>query len=439
MTLDRREFLQGLAGLSGAAALLHDPASSGIEHVVVVMMENRSFDHLLGWLPNSDGRQSGLRYPDASGTYHPTHPLAPDFVGCGHVDPDHSYIGGRIQYGRGAMDGFLREYDDDQYPIGYYTETARPFLSALARSYTTLDRSFCSILGPTFPNRFFLHGAQTDRLMNTVAVATMPTIWDRLEREGVSHGYYYSNLPFLAFWGLKYLPFSQPYSRFLFDALTGRLPAVSFVDPKFTLLDDGTGNDDHPHADIRAGDAFLSQAFHAVAAGPDWRSTVFIVTYDEWGGFFDHVPPPRADAPNALDPDLSGGKARLGFRVPTIVASPWSRGWALFPRVHHGTFDHTSILKLIEWRWGLAPLTARDASADVLNLASVLDFDNPRVPVPWLPRPVAPPPTACAEAATAAGMARQSGAPPDNNWQALLDSGLLTSWPIYIDAFGRRP
>jgi phospholipase C len=431
-SINRREFLHSLAGLSGAAALLPSPASSGIEHIVVVMMENRSFDHLLGWLPNSDGRQRGLWYPDANGTYHPTYSLAPDFTGCGHVEPDHSYLGGRIQYNRGAMNGFIRQYDNDHYPIGYYTEADRPFVNALARSYTTLDRSFCSILGPTFPNRFFLHSAQTDRLSNTLALSTMPTIWDSLEQQGVSHGYYYSNLPFLAFWGLKYLRFSQPYSRFLFDALTGALPAVSFVDPRFTFGEGGIGNDDHPHSDVRAGDAFLSQAFRAVAAGPDWSSTVFIVSYDEWGGFFDHVPPPRADAPNSVDPDVVGGKSRLGFRVPTIVASPWSRGWALSPRVHHGTFDHTSILKLIEWRWGLPPLTARDATMDVLNLASVLDFDNPRTPVPWLPRPAAPAPGACAATSAASGVSTSAGGATGNSWQALIDSGLLASWPVYV-------
>jgi phospholipase C len=426
MAMNRREFLHGLAGFSSAAALLREPHLSGIEHIVVVMMENRSFDHLLGWLPNADGRQKGLWYPDSTGALRPTHALPPDYTGCGHVDPDHSYIGARIQYDHGAMDGFLRE-GEDTFPAGYYPESARPFTSALARHYTTLDRSFCSILGPTFPNRFFLHSAQTDRLQDTFSIATMPTIWDRLAQAGVSHTYYYSNLPFLAFWGLKYFPISQPFSRFLSDALTGSLPAVSFVDPRFTVVDDGTGNDDHPHADIRAGDAFLSQAFHAVAAGPDWNSTVFIVTYDEWGGFFDHVAPPRAVAPNRVDPDIVGGRVLLGLRVPTIVASPWSRGWWFFPRVHHGTFDHTSILKLIEWRWGLPALTARDALADVLNLACVLNFDQPRAAVPALPSPAAPPPMPCVASTASIGAGRAR----DNSWQALLESGLLTSWPIY--------
>jgi hypothetical protein len=150
------------------------------------MMENRSFDHFLGWLPNADGRQEGLTYLDGAGTAHPTHPLAPDFTGCGHPDPDHSYAGGRVQYDGGAMDGFLRSGANDEYAIGFYVEEDRPFGSALARNYTTLDRSFCSILGPTFPNRFFLHSAQTDRLSNTFVLSTMPTIWDRLAAADVS-------------------------------------------------------------------------------------------------------------------------------------------------------------------------------------------------------------------------------------------------------------
>lgn len=111
------------------------------------MMENRSFDHFLGWLPNAEGMQAGLSYLDGNGVAHATHALAPDFTGCSHPDPDHSYAGGRVQYDNGAMDGFLRSGKNDDYAIGYYVEGDRPFYSALARNYTTLDPSFCSILG----------------------------------------------------------------------------------------------------------------------------------------------------------------------------------------------------------------------------------------------------------------------------------------------------
>ena len=448
MKLDRRKFIGSALGASAAGLFAKMSASTGarastgelsalpaaaqcgIENIVVVMMENRSFDHLFGWLPNADGRQDGLIYYDPAGEPHPTRALAPDFTVCGHPDPDHSYVGGRVQYNDGQMDGFLRSGSNDDYAIGYYVEEDRPFYNALARNYTALDQCFCSILGPTFPNRLFLHAAQTDRLSNDTTLTTMPTIWDGLAAAGVSHTYYFSNLPFLGLWGLKYQGISRPYAQFLADAAVGSLPAVSFVDPRFTVTDDGTGNDDHPHADVRAGDAFLADTFLAVAKGPAWPNTIFIVTYDEWGGFFDHVAPPRATAPNAVDPDVVDGKALLGLRVPAVVASPFSRGDADSPSVNHLVFDHTSILKLIEWRWGLSPLTDRDASCDIENLALVLDFENFDAELPDLPQPVAPPPMPCLQP----GLPRSAptGVLSDsaNAWSHLRDSGLLASWNL---------
>src|SRR5258708_26115240 len=255
------------------------------------------------------------------------------------------------------MDGFLRAGSNDVYAIGYYGEQDIPFCAALARNYTTCDRYFASVLGPTFPNRLFLHAAQTDRLTNSTNVSSLPAIWDRLASAGVSANYFYSNVPFVALWGAKYLGISRLYQDFLVAAANGTLPAVSFVDPRYTILDDGTGNDDHPHADIRKGDLFLYQTFEAVATGPKWANTVFIVNFDECGGFFDHVAPTRATAANHVGPDLVNRKTRLGLRVPTVVASPFSRGNANDPRVSALVFDHTSVLKLIEWRWWLAPLT----------------------------------------------------------------------------------
>src|SRR3984893_900065 len=369
---------------------LPSPGNSQIDHVVVVTMENRSFDHFLGWLPNADGKQAGLTYVDTHGIAHPTYPLSGDNTGCPHPDPDHSYDAGRVEYDGGKMDGFLRAGTNDVYSIGYYGEKDIPFYAALARHYTACDHYFPSILGPTFPNRLFLHAAQTDRLSNTPALTTLPTIWDRLAAAGVSAHYYYSNVPFLGLWGPKYAGISRLYADFLLAASTGTLPAVSFVDPTYTILDDGTGNVDHPHADIRKGDRFLYDTFQAVARGPKWANTVFVVNFDEWGGCFAHVPPPRATAPNNVDPDLVNGKALLGLRVPTVIASPFSAGQPNDPRVSALVFDHTSVLKLIEWRWGLAPLTARDASNDVHNLAYALNFEHPHDSVPTLPLPPAP-------------------------------------------------
>jgi len=365
-------------------------ARSGIEHVVVVMMENRSFDHFLGWLPNADGMQAGLTYTDDTGATFATAPLAPDYMACDHPDPDHSWMGGRVEYDNGAMDGFLRAGMNDQYAIGYYTEPDRPFFNTFARTFTTCDHFFASILGPTYPNRIFQHAAQTDRLDNTLDISTLPTIWDRLAEEGVSGRYYFSDVPFLLLWGAKYLPILSTYDEFLADAAAGTLPSVSFVDPRFVNDETGTSGSDHPHGDVRVGDAFLAETFDAVVHSPNWSSTVFIVTYDEWGGFFDHVAPPRAAAPNDVDPDLVNGKALLGLRVPVVVASPFTRGDPANPRVVSTVFDHTSVLKLIEWRWNLRPLTARDASSDVGNLVKALDFTRRDASVPALPLPSPP-------------------------------------------------
>jgi phospholipase C len=157
------------------------------------------------------------------------------------------------------------------------------------------------------------------------------------------------------------------------------------------VLDDGTGDDDHPHADIRLGEQFLYTVFEAVASGPGWAKTVLVITFDEWGGFFEHVAPPRATAANSIDTDIVAGKTLLGFRVPVVIASPFTLGGnPASPLINTMVFDHTSVLKLIEWRWGLAPLTPRDASSDINNLAYALNFNSPQTALPTFSKPSAP-------------------------------------------------
>ena len=446
MKIDRRDFIR-VAGSSGLTLLcgtpgwakgipgsqtdpssvsLPSPDASGIQHVVVVTMENRSFDHLLGWLPNANAQQN-FTYPTASnGTFTTEH--WPDYQGCGHLEPDHSYSGGRIQYDNGKMDGWLLDTNNDIFAIGYYNESDLPFTSSLARNFTTLDNYFCAILGPTFPNRIFMLAAQTDRLADTLPFTNLPTIFDRLAQARIKARYYYSNVPFLALWGLKYLLISRTYDDFLSDAASGRLPAVSFVDPRFTLLDDDTGNDDHPHSSIQRGESFLAQTFNAVASGPAWSSTVFVVTFDEWGGFFEHMPPQRVVAPNNVDTDMVGGRVLLGFRVPTIVASPWTLNTnPSSPVVNSTLFDHTSILKLIEWRWSVNPLTARDASSELGNLAATLDFTNPNPQPPFLPQPPPPPSSPCFLQDILAIRRMQS---PLTTWSYLKLSAKAWGWPV---------
>jgi phospholipase C len=381
--LSRRDFLFGGAAVVGSLAFgrrlavpaaLPPPARSGIDHIVVVMMENRSFDHFLGWLPKADGRQAGLSYLDAVGVSHATYPLAPDFQGCGHPDPDHSWTGGRVQYNNGACDGFLRSGSNDVYAIGFYRKRDLAFLGAAAPYWTVCDRYFASLMGPTFPNRLYMHAAVTDRITNTFSPSALPTIWDRLAERGVSRRFYYSNVPTLALWGSKYSSIERPFAQFLRDCKNGKLPKVAFVDPVFTGTDEGTAGDDHPHADIRVGEWFLSRIYRAVTTSPNWSRTVLIINFDEWGGFFDHVPPPEA-------PDVDPRYTLRGFRVPCLVISPYARR----RYIAHGIYDHTSILKMIEWRWGLRPLSVRDAHAN--NIANVLDFKHRNLTAPRITAP----------------------------------------------------
>ena len=446
--LTRRTFLQLMAASTGvaltgseflaqtaarASTALSPNGSNGIKHVVVLMMENRSFDHFLGWLPGADGRHD-LTFLSTDGNYYRNYPLAPDFQGCGYSDPDHSWEGFLVQRNFGKMDGFLQRptapadnpgvtlAKANTFPIGYYTNLSPdrtrkavpdlPVIGALAEHYTVLDRYFCSFAGETFPNRFYQHAARTDRDHNSFTVSVLPTIWDQLSpipnNQGIpTGGYFFRDLPYLALWGTKYFPFWHPFADGDTDALgipvttpsfidtvaQGNLPNVSFVDPAFNTEGNGTSADDHPLADIRLGERFIADAYHALASAGYLDNTVLVVTFDEWGGFYDHVLPPRViDDTNPADVDHTGDGTtptdgqlvpdyrQLGFRVPTILVS----GLARRQVVHHGPFEHTSTLKLIETTFGLHSLTARDAHAQ--SLGQVLD----RVPRNRVPASVIP-------------------------------------------------
>ncbi|GAB0106197.1 alkaline phosphatase family protein [Nocardia sp. JMUB6875] len=376
-TASRRTVLAGAGALALGAAVgcqdrqptsepqataspLPAPADSGIDHIVVVMMENRSFDHYLGWLPGANGKQSGLSFTDRNGKKHKTFHLDTT-QGCQYNDPDHSFDGGRTAFNDGKCDGWLRAGTNDEFAIGYYKKGDLDFYGKAAPAWTVCDNYFSAIMAETYPNRCYMHAAQTDRIHNSTKISTLPTIWDSLAAAGMQGRYYFHDVPFLAAWGAKYLSISRFFSSFLSDCAAGTLPAVSFVDPKFLDEATGTSADDHPHADIRAGQAFLNQVYQAVTESPVWSRTLLIINYDEWGGFFDHVPPQTA-------PDANPDWGLRGFRVPCMVISPLARR----KHVAHEVYDHTSVLKAIEWRWGLPSLTPRDAAAR--NIAEVLDF-----------------------------------------------------------------
>ncbi|GAA2500889.1 alkaline phosphatase family protein [Terrabacter carboxydivorans] len=393
---------------ASAATPLPSPGASGIDHIVVVMMENRSFDHFMGWLPGANGKQAGLSYVDRYGVTRSTYHLT-QYASCGHNDPDHSQEGGLIQLNGGKADGWLRAGEDDLLPVGYYQQSDLAFLGQAAPAWTMCDGYYSAVMAETYPNRFYMHAAATDRIHNSTTTSTLPTIWDRLAAAGRTGRYYFSDIPFVALWGTKYLPIAKPFATFLSDAAAGTLPDVSFIDPRFQDESSGSSSDDHPHADIRAGEQFLNEVYQAVTSSPNWERTLLVVNFDEWGGFYDHVAPTTA-------PDTGGSTALRGFRVPALLVSPRARRGF----VAHNTYDHTSILKTIEWRWGLAPLTPRDSNAR--NIAEVLDFSSP--PNLSAPRFVVPPFTA-----TACTPAAVSG-PEQSEWSQLKTKALADGWSL---------
>ena len=409
--VDRRGFLRGMAAMGGAVALgraaepatarpkdhgrssiLDAPAAQcPVDTIVVVMMENRSFDHHLGWLAGDEAyveagrRRYGHRFtvdgdqaityvtPDGLGvdTYHLPSSGGPNpWRGCGgHPDPGHGWDSGRIQRDH----GFLAEGSgNDEFAIGYFAGDDLPFSNLVARNFTVFDRYFASVMTGTYPNRYYLHAAQGDGTINGRLPGPdqlgfdFATIWDKLIAAGVPCRYYGTDLPVTGFWGTRLLPITTSVAQFFLDAAAGTLPNVVFVDPGFLS---GMRTDDHPHGDTRTGQAFMASIAGALMRGPQWERSALIVTYDEWGGFFDHVPPPVLPDDRASVDDLQNW-GQTGFRLPVYLASPYARpGY-----VDHRTYDHTSVLRLIQWRFLGAPaegptgsgwwLTSRDRAAN---------------------------------------------------------------------------
>jgi len=398
--ITRRDLLKGAAALGASAGLgfspweaeaarlpggsmLDLPASSApIDTIVVMMMENRSFDHYLGWLgddPTYLETGRGLygqrfkidattteTYPDPSNVEVATYPIVPagdpnPWRGCGHPDPGHGWTAGRRQ--RDA--GFLATGSgNDEYALGFYREQDLAFYSALSRRFTVCDRYHCSLLGPTFPNREYLNSGQSGGIKNNALPpdagypAGFPwvTIWDRLAAAGVPARYYYVDLPVVALWGARLLPIASTIANYFTDAAAGTLPNVVFLDPGFV---GETRTDEHPHGDVRDGQRLVEQCLRAFVDSPHWERGAFILTYDEWGGFWDHVRPARfRDDRASRDDEENFGQG--GFRVPTRIISPYARQ----NFVDHYRYDHTSVLRFLQWRFLGAPPRGRGHATD---------------------------------------------------------------------------
>jgi phospholipase C len=413
--LRRREFLQR-AALTGGLAMslatvldsetlvaqaakrqdkrspLPSPRNAPIDTFVVLMMENRSFDHYLGWMPEADGRQAGLSYVDKAGKRFSTQPLTGEFQGCGHPDPDHGWTGGRTQLNGGKCDGFLRSGGNDIFSISYYKEGDLGFIQDAAKAFTTFDRFHCSLMGPTLPNREYMHAGESYGLIDNDLPPQTPmttgfpdnTIFAACEKAGVSNRYFYNDVPVSAMWGAPGLARSGDIAEYYARCASGTLPKVSFVDPNFAgSVGEGPGlsGDEHPHGDVRAGQAFMADVVHSFMESPQFKNGVLFIVYDEWGGFFDHVRPPRVpDQRNNRDINKDFGL--MGWRIPAIAVSPYAKRGA----VRHSIYGFESILKMISWRFGLKPLNKRVAYGQ--NIASAFDWKaKPRLDIPNLPRP----------------------------------------------------
>jgi phospholipase C len=414
--LRRREFLArtaSLAGMAGAASILPastlleqaaaasrsrvpGPRTNPIDHVVVVMMENRSFDHYFGWLDRADATQD-MTYADASGTAVPTRhasTLEAEWQGCGHPDPGHGWDSGRVQ----LREGFLAEGSgNDEFALTYYDEGELECIHALGKAYTVYDRFFCSLLASTWPNRYYMWSAQSGgRTNNDPPVDTAgnqwETIFDRALGRGVTARYYNSDLPFSAVWGARGATWTRPLAEYYADCALGTLPNITFVDPPFRDGGggDGLSADEHPHGDVRLGQAWMADVVNAFVQSPNYRNGALFVVYDEWGGFFDHVRPPSvADARRSANLDEDFGQ--MGFRIPAVAVSPYARPRPRKGRrreeyrVRHQQLGFESILKFISQRWALGSLTVRDAQAT--NIGETFEWDRPDFDAPDLPDP----------------------------------------------------
>jgi phospholipase C len=439
----RREFLARTAALAGAAGLatvlpadalasqaarlglipLPPPRNVPIDTVVVLMMENRSFDHYFGWFPNANGKNVGLSYPDLAGMQVPTHHLTSDFQGCDFKDPDHSWDGGRYQYDQGKMDGFVKGNKSgtgsDAYAAGYYLKRDLPFIPYAAEAFTLYDRWFCSIMDSTYPNRHYQWGAQDGGTKGNQFPQSggfqWETIFDRAIARGLTARYYYSDIPFAALYGSRGAAWSHPVSQFYTDAQAGQLPNVAFVDPAFVGEDQGTSGDEHPHGDIRVGQAFMSDVVHAFMESPQYRRGALFIDYDEWGGFFDHVKPRRVPDDREDHAHINHDYGLTGFRIPGVCVSPFTRTGD----VRHMRVTHESILKLISYRWQLGYLNKRHRYAT--NLGRTMDFLHPRPQPPTLPDPASIAATPCAPAASESNLVR----PKPHDMAKLQHSGLV--------------
>jgi phospholipase C len=374
-----------------------------VQHIVVLMMENRSFDHMLGGLkkqnPAIDGLNGNETNPDTTGAPVQVSGDA-DYQADLQNDPGHHYPDVDIQLFNGGdhsapptMQGFVKAYFEQTNNVPkshnimkYFSPGDLPVLTTLATRYAVFTRWFSSIPGPTLCNRAFAHfgtsfgntGMSVDYFHKPI-----PSIYERMDQTGKNSAklYYYNQTSSTL--GLTFLLQDQPklfgtFDQFVADCKANRLPQYSFLEPNYKD-DDDLANDQHPDNDVRAGDDFIGTVYNLIRSSPAWQSTALLIVYDEHGGIYDHVPPPALD-PNHPDGNTDAETGfkfdRLGIRVPAILVSPWvPAGTIIDGRV----FEHASIPATVT-NFFIDPnytkRTKREQAAD--TFLDLLSLDQPR-------------------------------------------------------------
>ena len=406
-----------------------------IDHIVVLMLENRSFDHMLGFLYRDsanvsahgdpfDGLTETEACPGADGTPVQVFPITASTANAYFLpgaDPGEGFLATNAQlFGTASppadaipsMRGFVTDYAQTLHTrtqqgwyvvpgttaemiMGCHTPATLPVLSALARGYAVCDRWFGSAPTQTMPNRAFAcAGTSQGHLDDETKSFTVRSIFGLCGQHGVSwkiYGYNRKPLTRLSFPDTTQAPASNIglFTDFQHDAAAGTLPAFAFLEPSWN----STGNSQHPNYNVALGEQLILDTYRAVAAGPKWPQTLLIVTYDEHGGCYDHVPPPAT----ATKPDDTIGEqgfdfTRFGPRVPTVAVSPLIEAGTVFRVPQSATpLDHTSILATVEHRFSLPPLTRRDAAAPDVGAALTLDIPRTDDLLAGVSAPQAPP------------------------------------------------
>ena len=394
------------ADTQGASA--PNGADIPIDTIVIVMMENRSFDHYFQDLPNegwsawdggADGSPTSVDVAPAGasnpGVDDAGVPQAHGTQLC-FADTNHSWDGTHQEIDNGKMDGFAiandGTHEDPMFgppdflsgarAMTYYTKADLPFMYWAADNFAIGDRYFASVPGPTWPNREYLYAGTSwgETTTGEFPKPTSPTVLDSLDAKGIVWGNYAGALSTVLLFSASsnytshYAKNLYPSTQLATDAMNGKLPPVTFLDPN--LYPEGYDNDDeHPPAVMQVGENWLAGTMKTLMASPQWAHMAVFLLYDEHGGLYDHVPPPPACPPDATQPKLAmpdggtyGGFDEYGIRLPFVVLSPYAKRHY----VSHQVFDHTSVLRFVEARFGLPALTKRDANA--LAPWDVFDF-----------------------------------------------------------------